>query len=103
MRDPRTGKPGQSGFVTFNSIENATLAMEAVDGTKAPNGENLTVAYAHGLRSKLENDKLHYFVYAPSEESEIRSIFQKFNDSIVEVNQCMLFILSNFVRKTHME
>jgi len=49
---PRTGKRAHNGFVNFNSIEAATKAMEALNGTQTPNGETLTVTYARPLRPK---------------------------------------------------
>jgi len=98
LKDPRTNKLGPSGFIGFNSVENATIAMEALDGAEAPNGGFISLAYARGMKNKHENDKLHYFVYAPpSEESEIRSIFQKYDESIVNVLQLKTPLRNGFV------
>ena len=55
MKDPKTGKPTDSGFVGFTNIESATKAKDALNGTQAPNGKNLFVGYARPLRKPRKN------------------------------------------------
>lgn len=98
LRDPKTGKLGQSGFVCFKSIESATKAMEALNGTQAPNGENLTVGYARPLRMYHKTSaRLHYTLSFGDDESEIRTIFQQFNDSIVGVTPMKVIKKTGFI------
>jgi len=52
LKDSWTGQHSTSGFVRFNSIETATEALKAVEGTQTPDGKHLSVSYARPFRFK---------------------------------------------------
>lgn len=93
------------GLVLFDSIESATAAMRALDGTRTANDQKLTVEYAKPDDVSKEvsgpNERL-FFAGCTGEESEIRTVFQEYSDSIKEISLCMLFTLSDSVTTTHM-
>ena len=99
----RQGKPRGSGFIRFNNVENATKALETLKDTQTPKGETLDLAYARDPnRRKLASaptSRLNY-LGCSSNILEIMTIFQQFSESIMEVNTCMLFTLSNSVPRS---
>ena len=99
---------GSSGtcHIDFASKDGAVATMASV--AKKPlvvAGRKLRVEFSEGKTRKLvtePNSKL-YFSGCAGDELEIRTIFEQFRDSVVDVYLCMLFTLSNSVRTTHLE
>ena len=97
MRNPR-GEGLQSGYILFNNVENATKALETLQGTQTPKGETLNLAYARAQKKAVKCRRL-YYSGCNGDESEILTIFQQFSKSIIEVCVCMLLTLFNFCTK----
>ena len=100
------GRPRGIAHIDFASTESAVAALES--SAQEPihlSGRDLRVDYSDGVRSQAPvepGDKL-YFAGCAGNESEIREIFKDFNDSIVDIHLCMLFILFDLVPKTDMD
>ena len=94
-----SGDHSGCGFVRFKSIESATAAMLAVNGTRTAKGEIITVQYAKPRKENVSNGGNHkpnqrlYVKGCTGDVSEIRTVFQEFSDSIKDVSLCMLFTL----------
>lgn len=48
-----TGARNPAGFVKFSSIETATEALEALNGSQTPEGETLAVSYARPRKTQF--------------------------------------------------
>ena len=88
-----------TAHVKFASKDEAVAAMKSV--TEKPiqmSGRYLRVESAFDRVKEIyePNDYL-YFSGCTSGLSEIKTLFQDFNDSIVDLFLCMLFTLSNAV------
>jgi RNA recognition motif-containing protein len=95
----QNGDHSGSGFIRFNSIESATAARQALNGTQTARGEEITVEFAKPPKENVNRGSNHkpnerlYFRGFYGELSDIRTVFQEFSDSIKDISLCMLFTL----------
>ena len=94
-----------TGHIDFASKDDVVAALKsaAIEPIRVL-GRDLRVYLYLGDNRKppAPHDRLYFSGYA-GDESEIRTIFQQFSDSIVGIHQCMLFTLFDSVPTTHME
>jgi RNA recognition motif-containing protein len=84
VKDLRTGR-SHSGFIRFNNIENATKALETLNGTQTPNGENLVLEYARAPKAPLEPPSNTIFVAnlpPQATDNDVRQTFSQFGEII---------------------
>lgn len=97
------GRPRGTFHVDFASKDSAVALMESA--AQKPihlNGRDLRLDFASdNIRTPVTDpsEKL-YFHGCSGDESAIRTIFQQFSGSIVDVFLCMLFTLSDLVPVT---
>lgn len=68
-------------------------------------GRDLRVDFSAGTRARAvhEPSEKLYFSGCAGEESEVRALFNKYADAIVDIHLCMLFTLSDSLPTTHMD
>lgn len=52
VRSPQTGARSSAGFLTFENIQTAGEALEALNGTQTPDGDTLVLSYARPRRNQ---------------------------------------------------
>ena len=100
------GRPRGICHVEYATKESAISAVESASQEPIHMmGRDLRLDYSSGPRSNVvtEPSEKLYFSGCSGDEAEIRSLFKKYNDSIVDIHLCMLFIVSDSVPLTHMD
>ena len=101
------GRPRGIAHVDFANAESAVATIDsAMQEPIHLGGRDLRLDFAVGLRereSALQPSEKLYFSGFSGEETELKAIFQKFDDSLVDIHICMLFYLLWFYSLTHME
>jgi len=77
------------GYILFDTVESATVAMQALNGTQTAKGENIIVEYSRPWRSgdsvaDKPSDSL-YFTGCTGNVSEIKALFQEFSASLKDI------------------
>jgi hypothetical protein len=100
----RDGRFRETCHVDFASKDGAFAAKTSAAQNPVHIGDReLRLEYSQGRKPATDPfNKLH-FSGCSGDESEVRTIFQQFSESILEVSLCMLFTLSNSVPTTHTE
>jgi hypothetical protein len=100
------GRLRGNGHVDFASKDGSLAAKTSAAQNPICIGDRkLHIEYSLGSNRKPVTkpfDKL-YYSGCSGDVSKIMTIFQQFNESILEVSLCMLFTLSNSVPTTHTE
>jgi RNA recognition motif-containing protein len=94
------GRPRGIAHVDFENLDSAVAAVESSQQEAIHvGGRDLRLDFSDGQKGKAANPpnvKL-YFQGCSGDESDIRTIFQQFSNSIVDIHLCMLFTLSDFL------
>jgi hypothetical protein len=98
------GRSRGTAHVEFASKDQAVAAMNSINEKPIQmSGRYLRIENSFGNQKPVnEPNEFLYFSNCSGGVSEIRTVFQEFNDSIIDLFLCMLFILSNSVPTTHM-
>jgi hypothetical protein len=100
----RNGRFRRACHVDFASKDGALAAGTTAAQNPIHIGDcELRIEYSADRKPVTDPSNKLYFSGCSSDESEIRTIFQQFSESILEVFVCMLFTLSNSIPTTHTE
>ena len=95
------GRPRGIAHIDFVSQESAVATVDSA--AQEPihlAGRDLRIDFAAGVRQQratVEPSEKLYFSGLLGEESDIRAVFQQFDDSLVDIHLSVFFTLSDFV------
>ena len=100
------GRPRGTGHIDYASMDGVVAAVESA--AKEPIdllGRKLRVHFSHGniIRKPVAPHERLHFSGCTGDESKIRTIFQQFSNSILDIYLCKLFTLFDSVPTTHTE
>jgi hypothetical protein len=104
------GRPRGIAHIEFATNESALAAIEsAAQEPIHMLGRDLRLDFSAGNNNTTARQQQHepseklYFSGCSGDESEVREIFKKYSDSIIDIHLCMLFTLFDSVPTTHVD